>query len=181
MRANPKVARYLPALVVLHWLIAVLIVGNLAVGMLVLDGMDNADAGKAAVLRWHMLGGIAILVLMLARITVRLAKPRPAPAHAAGPLRWITALSHGLLYVLVLAMVMTGLGTAQLAGILPLLGGEAVRLPTDWSGIAPYAGHALFSGVLLAVLALHVVGWMYHLVRRDGLAGRMWFSGGGPD
>jgi cytochrome b561 len=40
------VARYHPLLVVLHWLLVPAVVGNLAVAMLLLDGMDNTDPAK---------------------------------------------------------------------------------------------------------------------------------------
>jgi cytochrome b561 len=65
---------------------------------------------------------------------------------------------------------------AQLAGLFPILEGKTVALPADWSAIAPHAGHELFARVLLAVIGLHLAGWLFHLLRRDGVAGRMWFG-----
>ena len=170
-----KILRYHPMLVALHWLLALLIIGNLAAGFLVMDGIADTDPAKLPILRLHMAGGLMVLMLMVVRVVTRFVTARPAPAHAGGPLRWLAAGSHLVLYVGVLAMAVTGLGMAQLAGLFPILEGKAVTLPTDWSAIAPQAGHELFARVLLAVLALHVAGFVYHLVRRDG-AGRMWFG-----
>lgn len=176
MAAASTVTRYHPLLVALHWLLAVLIIGNLAGGLLVLDQLADTDPEKLKLLRLHMAGGLAVLGLMLVRIATRFATARPRPAHEAGPLRWLAAASHGLLYVLALAMAVTGLGMAQLAGLFPILEGKAVALPTDWSTIAPHAGHEAFARVILAVLVLHVAGWAYHAARRDGLSARMWFG-----
>lgn len=169
------VVRYHPLLVALHWLLALLIIGNLAAGLLVLDGIADSDPAKLPVLRLHMAGGLAILLLMLVRVVTRFTTAKPGPAHT-GPLRWLAAGSHLLLYVGALAMAVTGLGMAQLAGLFPILEGKAAALPADWSTIAPHAGHELFARLLLAVLALHVAGYLYHLLRRDGMAGRMWFG-----
>lgn len=176
MAATSTVTRYHPLLVALHWLLAVLIIGNLAGGLAVLDRLADSDPEKLGILRLHMAGGLVVLGLMLVRIVTRFATARPRPAHAGGPLRWLAAASHGLLYVLVLAMAVTGLGMAQLAGLFPILAGKAVALPQDWSAIAPHAGHELFARVLLALLALHVAGFVHHVLRRDGMAARMWFG-----
>ncbi len=98
------------------------------------------------------------------------------PPRAPGPLRWLAAISHAGLYLASLAMAVTGLGMAQLAGLFPLLEGKPVSLPADWSAIAPHAGHELFANVLLALIALHFAGALYHMIKRDGTARRMGFG-----
>lgn len=170
------VTRYHPLLVALHWLVAVLIIGNLAAGKLLLEGLDDSDPEKLEVLRLHMLGGLAILGLLAGRLVTRFATAKPGPAHDSRPLNWLAAINHAALYLAALAMAVTGLGMAQLAGLFPLLEGKPVTLPADWSAIAPHAGHELFSGVLIGLIALHFAGALYHMVKRDGAAGRMWFG-----
>jgi cytochrome b561 len=171
-----RVTRYHPLLVALHWLLAVLIIGNLAAGKLVLDGLADGDPEKLTVLQLHMLGGLTILALLVVRLVTRFATAKPAPAHDSRPLHWLAAANHAALYLAALAMTVTGLGMAQLAGLFPLLEGKPVTLPDDWSAIAPHAGHELFSGVLIGLIVLHLAGALYHLVKRDGTAGRMWFG-----
>lgn len=171
-RAN----RYHPLLVALHWVLAILIIGNLAAGKLVLDNLANGDPQKLEVLRLHMLGGLAILGLLAIRVVTRFATARPGPSHANRGLNRLAGFSHAALYVVALAMAVTGLGTAQLAGLFPLLEGQTVTLPEDWSTIPPYAGHEAFAGVLIALIALHLAGALYHAVKRDGVFGRMWFG-----
>jgi cytochrome b561 len=170
------VIRYHPMLVALHWLIAILIIGNLAGGKLLLESLPDTDPQKLAVLRLHMLGGLTILLLLVGRLVTRFATKRPRPVHERGPLRWLAAISHAGLYLASLAMAVTGLGMAQLGGLFPLLEGKPVNLPEDWSAIAPHAGHQLFANVMLALIALHFAGALYHMAKRDGTARRMWFG-----
>jgi cytochrome b561 len=170
------VTRYHPLLVTLHWLIAVLIIGNLAAGKLLLESLPDVDPQKLEVLRLHMLGGLTILLLLAGRLVTRFATARPGPAHDSAPLNWLATISHAVLYLASLAMAVTGLGMAQLAGLFPLLEGKPVSLPEDWSTIAPHAGHELFANVLIGIIVLHFAGALYHMVKRDGAAGRMWFG-----
>lgn len=170
------VIRYHPLLVALHWLIALLIIGNLAGGKLLLESLSDSDPAKLEVLRLHMLGGLTILLLLVGRVVTRFATARPGPAHDSRPLNWLAAASHAGLYLASLAMAVTGLGVAQLAGLFPLLEGKPVTLPEDWSAIAPHAGHELFSNVLIALIVLHFAGALYHMAKRDGAARRMWFG-----
>jgi len=171
-----QVTRYHPLLVTLHWVVAILIIGNLAAGKLLLDGLADGDAAKLEVLRLHMLGGLVVLLLLVGRLAVRFATARPGPAHESKPLNWLAGLSHAGLYLAALAMAVTGLGTAQLAGLFPLLQGQPVTIPSDWSQIAPHAGHELFANVLLVLIAVHFAGALYHMAKRDGVAGRIWFG-----
>lgn len=173
---KPRVTRYHPLLVALHWLVAILIIGNLAGGKLLLDGLSDGDPQKLEVLRLHMLAGLVILMLLLGRVVTRFATAKPGPAHDSKPLNWLAGLSHVGLYLAALAMAVTGLGTAQLAGLFPLLQGQPVTLPEDWSTIAPHAGHELFANVLLVLIAVHFAGALYHMMKRDGVAGRIWFG-----
>jgi cytochrome b561 len=173
---SARVTRYHPLLVALHWLLAVLIIGNLAGGKLLLESLSDSDPQKLEILRLHMLGGLTILFLLVGRIVTRFGTARPGPAHESRPLNWLASISHAGLYLAGLAMAITGLGMAQLAGLFPLLEGKAVTLPSDWSAIAPHAGHQLFANVLIALIALHFAGALYHMIKRDGAAGRMWFG-----
>ena len=66
------VSRYHPALVVLHWLLALLIIAALALGALVMVKIPNSSPMKLEALRSHMSGGMAILVLMLIRLVIRM-------------------------------------------------------------------------------------------------------------
>ena len=174
----PQVSRYHPALVVLHWLLAILIPTALALGVLVVAKIPNSDPMKAEALRGHMAGGILILTLMLLRLLIRFATRHPAAASTGNSLfdglAWV---SHRLLYLAVIGMAAAGLTMAIETGILGILIGQHPQVPADfWVYSSRYA-HYLISRLLMVLIALHIAGALYHtLIRRDGLLRRMWFG-----
>jgi len=171
------VKRYHPLLVTLHWVLALAIIGNLAVGKLLLEGLANADPAKPELLRLHMASGLTILILMVVRLITRLRSRKPPPVNASGPLKWLATVSHWGLYLLTFAMLSTGLGMAQMGALFPILEGKPVPLPATFASLPPHAGHVLFSSLLLALVALHSAAALWHaFAKRDGVFGRMWFG-----
>src|SRR5262249_15070077 len=173
-----KVTRYHPALVALHWLLAVLVIAALALGALDMAKLSNSDPHKLEALRAHMSGGTLILLLMLARLFLRRGPGHPPPATAGPPLLDRAAgLSHRLFYVAVIGMAAGGLVMA-LQTRLPwvVFRGEG-SLPADFWAFPVRYVHYGFSRLLMALIALHVTGALYHaLILRDGLLKRMLFG-----
>ena len=173
----PLVSRYHPLLVALHWIMAALIIAALALGALVMVKIPNNDPMKIEALRSHMIGGTLLLVLMIARLVVRLRSRHPAPASAGHSLLDRLAwASHRMLYVLVLGQAVSGLLLALQTGLpgIVLHGGA---LPADFWVYPLRTVHYLISRMLMALIALHVVGALYHtLALRDGLLRRMLFG-----
>lgn len=171
------VERYHPLIVTLHWLLAVAILGNLAVGGLLLDQVPNSDPAKPGLIRLHLATGLLILALMAVRLVTRLLTAKPPIPHQHKGLRLLAAANHWGLYLFTFAMLSTGLGMAQMAHLFPLLQGVGVPLPASFEQLPPYAGHALFATVLLALIALHLAGTAYHyILRKENLLSRMWFG-----
>jgi cytochrome b561 len=173
-----QASRYHALIVILHWFLAVLIVAALALGALVMVNIPNSDPMKIEALRSHMTGGISILSLMLLRLIVRTRSARP-PDAATGNfwLNQLAWLSHRALYVAVFAQGIAGLTMALQSGVLGLLLGGSPPIPDDFWVYPARTVHYLISRVLMALIALHVTGALYHtLVLRDGLLRRMWFG-----
>jgi cytochrome b561 len=172
------VRRYHPALVALHWTMAFLVIASLALGATKMAPLSNGDPAKLEALRAHMAGGLFILGLLLARIVTRQATARPAPISAGAALfDQVRPIAHGLLYLLVLGMTLSGLTMALQAHLFPIVyAGEGRLPPSLW--VYPFRwAHFLISRALMAVIALHVAAVAYHqLIRRDGLIRRMWFG-----
>lgn len=170
--------RYHPILVAIHWLLAALIIADLTIGTVVLAHIANDAPLKIEALRSHLIGGLLILTLMCVRLGIRLASSTPPEAPTGhrmlDRLAW---LSHRLLYVAVFGMALSGLAMGLEAHVpqTVLLGQGA--LPTDfWVYPLRYI-HFFFAKLLMALIALHILGALYHLiVRRDGLFRRMWFG-----
>lgn len=173
-----RVARYQPALVAMHWLLALMIPIALAGGALVLVNIPNTDPMKIDALRQHMSGGILLLVLMLVRLVVRMRTTHPARASSGrSALDRVAWLSHRLLYVLVLGQAGSGLLLALQAGLPDIVFGGHGALPADFWVFPMRPVHYVISRLLMALIALHVVAALYHtFILRDGLLRRMWFG-----
>jgi cytochrome b561 len=173
-----QVSRYHPALVALHWLLALLIVAALTFGALAMVKIPNSDPMKITALRSHMPAGVSILLLMLVRLFVRTRTTHPAPASTGNPaLDRLAWFSHRLLYVAVLGMAGSGIFMAIQTGLPGVVFGNGGALPADFWVYPARTVHYLFSRLLMALIALHVAGALYHtLVRKDGLLRRMWFG-----
>ena len=168
--------RYHPALVALHWLLALLIVFSLAMGTLSLKEIPNASPDKLFALRGHMVLGVAILVLMVVRFAVRMGTPRPA-LPGQGFLNHAAPLAHYGLYALVILMAASGVALALQAGLPEIVFRGAGSLPESFSAFTPRRVHGLLARLLLALIALHVLAALYHqFVRRDGLLRRLSFG-----
>lgn len=173
---TPK--RYNPALVAIHWLMALLVIMMLGVGKFMMPTVPVEDPQKPMMLQTHAYIGIAIAVLLVIRLVLRFTTKRPAPADAGNAfLNWVAKATHFLLYAFMLGMVASGMGLFQLAD-LPSIFSGATPYPADYfSSFAPRGGHGIFSGLLLALVALHFGAAMYHqFIKKDGLLGRMWFG-----
>ena len=98
--------RYHPALVTLHWLMAIVILLTLAVGGSLVADTPNADPAKIGYLRIHMAIGIALGALILLRWFVRAATAKPPEADAGHPMLTLGGrLVHWGFYVVVIAML----------------------------------------------------------------------------
>jgi cytochrome b561 len=173
-----KVSRYHPLLVTLHWLLAALIIAALALGALVMAKIPNTDPMKLEALRSHIAGGSLIVSLMLVRLLVRVRSAHPDTASTGHPLLDKVAwASHRLFYVLVIGMAASGLSLAWQAGLFDIVFGGRGSLPADlW--VYPFRSlHYVISRLLMALIALHIIGALFHtFVLKDGLLRRMAFG-----
>ena len=173
-----QVSRYHPLLVTLHWLLAVLIIAALALGALVMAKLPNTDPMKYEALRSHMAGGGLILALMLVRLLVRTRSAHPSAASTGHALLDKVAwASHRLFYVLVVAQALSGLTVALQADLFRIVYGGEGTLPPDLWVYPVRSLHYVISRLLMALIALHVAGALFHtFVLRDGLLRRMVFG-----
>jgi cytochrome b561 len=171
-------SRYHPVLVVLHWFLALLIGAALALGALVMVRIPNTDPMKIEALRSHMSGGMLILVLMLVRLLVRARTAHP-PAATTGhrSLDRLAWLSHRLFYIAVLGMAGSGLFMAFQTDLPSIVFAGHGAPPKDFWAYPVRTVHYVFSRLLIALIALHVAGALYHtFVLKDGLLRRMFFG-----
>ncbi len=167
--------RYHPALVALHWLLALLLIALLAAGTFSLKLVPNVQPEKLNLLRIHMAMGISILVLMLLRLVARLTTEHPPAASTGNAV--LDALApgvHWLLYALVFVMAGSGIGMAALAGLPDIVFAGHGSLPVNFDALPQRAVHGIVAKLLMLTIVLHAGAALYHqFIRRDGLLSRM--------
>lgn len=174
---NTQPKHYHLLLRILHWLLALMIVGVLFVGFTVLQSTPNADPQKLALLKMHILGGMGIGLLMIMRLITRLTTQKPAPIDTGNHLLNIAGkVAHWVLYLLVFALVASGLATANMVGLPDIIFNGQGQLPVNFNNILPLRAHGVIATTLTLFIALHGLAAMYHhFIRKDGLIARMWF------
>jgi cytochrome b561 len=136
----------------------------------------NSDPFKITALTVHMSTGMLILVLMVVRLIVRMATAKPPHADIGNdPLNKGAVAAHWGVYVLGFAMCISGLATANIAGLPALVfGGAGAPLPASFDDSAPRVAHGVIATLLGLLILSHVAAGLYHqYARKDGLLGRM--------
>lgn len=168
--------RYHPVSMTLHWLLALLILGSLAVG-LYMTGLPFSPQ-RLKLYNWHKWAGVLILGLSAARLLWRLVQRPPAmPPMPA----WQQRAAHGAhlaLYLLFFAVPLSGWAYSSAAGF-PIVLFAVLPLP-DWVPVSRELAetlkpvHHYLAYALAAVVGLHVAGALkHHFIDRDGLLLRM--------
>ncbi len=165
----------------LHWLMAALILAQGAVGWF---GHEmNRSPVKVEVMTAHKSLGITLLLLVALRLLWRWA--HPAPPHPAGSKPWevwAARLSHALLYLLMIALPLSGWLSAS-TSIVPwklwwVIPWPAIAAPDQ--GLHEFAEelHEFLVKALIALLIVHVAAALrHHFLRRDDVLLRMWRGG----
>lgn len=172
------VKRYHPALVTLHWLLALLLLVALGMGSQVLAELPNTDPEKLNALKGHMIAGGVILLLTVVRLITRLTTTHP-PAATTG-MAWadkVAPLMHWVLYGLVLAMAGSGIAMSVAFDLPAVVFNGVGSLPPDFQAATARAVHGATSKLLGLMILAHLAAALYHqFVRRDGLLSRMGFG-----
>lgn len=168
---------YTATAVRLHWLVALGIAGAFALG-LYMQGLPLSP-DKLKLYAWHKWAGVTIFLLALGRIAWRLGHAPPAPP--AGLPAWqarAAAAVHGLLYVLTVAIPLSG-----------WLMSSAKGFQTVWFGLVPLPDlldkdaalgdglaqlHGLLNFTLAALVSAHAgAALKHHFIDRDDVLTRM--------
>lgn len=151
--------------ILLHWVIAALIIfqfiGHEAIHEIVdLYGITASSAESIPLMaRAHVLVGILTGALMVLRIILRFTQGAPAlPKEETPTMKLIAHATHLTLYLALILMPLSGI--------------------VGWFGQVETAleAHEALKVVLLAFVALHIVGALYHqFVLKNNLVKRMTF------
>lgn len=169
--------RYTPAAIALHWILAVLILVNLAFGLYTV-GLEISPR-KLRYFSWHKWIGVTIFALSAARLLWRLTHPAPAlPASMPAWQQRAAHTSHAMLYVLFFAAPLSGWLFSSAAGFQTVYLGvmpipDLLAKNRELADVLKVAHHWI-NYTLGALIALHVAAALKHqLVERDDVLARM--------
>lgn len=174
-----------------HWLTALLIATNLALGYVAITlaapirdpagAATDADIARAALLfSVHKTVGVTLFLVALARILWALTQPKPGLLNGDRPLAARVAETvHWLLYGALVAVPLSGwVGHAASTGFAPIWWpfGQSLPLVPKNQAVAATAVslHYLLQWVLIGALVLHIAGALkHHLIDADATLRRM--------
>ncbi len=168
---------YTPIAKGLHWLMAVLILGLLALGIYMHDLPLSPQ--KLELYSWHKWAGVTVFLLVWLRLAWRVTHQPPALPTAMSPLmRGLAHVGHAALYGLMIAIPLSG-----------WLMSSAKGFQTVWFGVLPIPDllsrdkelghllqeiHEVLNWLLMLTLAGHVgAALWHHLVLKDDTLRRM--------
>jgi cytochrome b561 len=168
---------YTPVAKGLHWLMAVMILGMLALGLYMHDLPFSPQ--KLQLYSWHKWTGVTLFMLVWVRLAWRLVHPPPPlPAQTPARVKLAAGLGHGLLYVLMILIPISG-----------WLMSSAQGFQTVWFGLVPIPDligrdraladtlvlvHKALNLTLMITLAVHVLAALWHhFVLKDDTLQRM--------
>ena len=169
--------RYTPGAIALHWIVAALILFNLAFGLYTV-GLPLSPT-KLRYFSYHKWVGVTIFMLAASRLLWRLC--HPAPALPATMARWekVTAnATHILLYVLFFSAPLTGWLFSSASGFQTVYLGVVPipdLLPKDKAlADALKLAHKSINYTMAAVIVLHAAAALkHHFIDRDDVLRRM--------
>jgi cytochrome b561 len=163
----------------MHWITAVLILPMIVVGLaMVQPGWPRAVQNTLFIAHKNI--GSLLLLLVLLRVIIARRNPGdPLPQSLAGWQQSAAHASHGLLYLLLMVMPLSGYIRVRAGGFpielldrlgLPPLVPRSDSLAETAKVIHEYGGYAL-----IAVLLAHIGAALHHaLILRDGIWARIW-------
>jgi cytochrome b561 len=177
LRAEVSAERYTSTAIALHWLMAVMIVCAAGLGLYMV-GLDFSPQ-KLKLYAWHKWLGVTIFAVALARAAWRLTHRMPGLPVSVPPWQQrAAAFTHGLIYVLLFAIPISGWLTSSASGV-PVVLFKVLPLPDLLEKDKVLAEqlalvHASLNYTLMALLTLHVAAALkHHFYDRDEVLRRM--------
>jgi len=169
--------RYTATAIALHWLMACLLIGLFMVGIYMSD--LPLSPWKLKIYAWHKWAGVSAFLLVLLRLGWRLGhRPPSLPGSPSKTLQFAAHAGHALLYLLMLAIPVSGwlMSSAKgfqtvYFGVLPIpdLLSKNKELG-DWL----QSLHQTLNFTLAALVAGHAAAALkHHLIDKDEVLSRM--------
>lgn len=175
--SNASVAQYTGIAKTLHWLIALLLTGLLALGFYMHDLPLSPQ--KLQLYSWHKWAGVSTFLLVMVRLAWRITHQPPALPWRMSRVQQLAAhAGHLGLYVLMMVIPLSG-----------WLMSSAKGYQTVWFGILPIPDllakdkamgdllavvHSTLNWILVAMVLIHIAAALkHHFIDKDDILQRM--------
>jgi cytochrome b561 len=158
--------------VTLHWVIFLAIIALFTIAQIA-ESLPRAERGPW--MDWHKAGGLCVLSLVVLRLLWRAVRGAPPLIKTTPVLDFIAKSTHHLLYLLLIAMPLTGFAMTVSAGRgVALLGIPPLMAKSESLAEGFEAAHGAIFIAVLVLVALHAAAALWHqYVRHDSTLGRM--------
>ena len=184
MATGVSARRYSAVAILLHWASALGVIALIGMG-LIMTHAGLAPMRQFQLYQWHKSVGVTVLGLTILRVLWRLThRPPPHPAGMPARERVAASTAHGLLYLLLVGLPLTGWAVVSLSPF---------NIPTVLFGVVPWPHlplaelvpnpaaegflklvHAYGAWLLTALLILHVAAALrHHFIIHDDVLRRM--------
>jgi cytochrome b561 len=179
--------RYGQVAMAFHWIIAALLIANIALGLYMSD-LPRTDPNKFAIFQLHKSIGLTVLVLSVLRLGWRLMNPVPRLPPGMHPLvRAFARGTHYFFYFLIIAIPLSGW---LMVSASPLGNGTSYFGLFTWPNLPFWAGetreqlhgvhetyefvHVYLAWTAIVLVPIHVAAALYHhFLLRDDVLRRM--------
>ena len=169
--------RYTRTAVFLHWLMALGLIGTFALGFY-MEGLPLSP-NKLKLYAWHKWAGMSLLVLAVVRLAWRLSHRAPTlPNSMSAREQWLAHAGHWLLYLLMLAIPISGWLMSSAQGFQVVWFG-VVPLPdlvprNETLGEVLRIVHVVLNYTLLITVIGHIAAALqHHFIKKDDVLTRM--------
>jgi len=178
MNTSTQNARYTTVAILLHWLIGLAILAQLALGLWMVE-LPKAPPGlRSGWFNIHKSIGLTIAVLIVIRVLWRVT--HQAPALPSGMPAWQVKLTtgvHHLLYLLMVFVPTTGiLGSVFSKYPIKYFGIDLPRLAEPDAGLKEFFGecHEISTTIIMVLIGLHILAALKHrFIDKDDIFQRM--------
>ena len=179
---QPFPTRYTPTARALHWLVAVFVFAQLALGFWMLQIPNTPPGLQAKWFNLHKSIGLTLGVIILIRLAWRLTHPvPPLPETIPAWQRTTAKIVHVTLYVCMVVIPLSGfLGSSFTRYPIRYFGYALPRWAAESPALKELCSQVHFTAVVvfMALIAIHVGKVLKHLfVDRDGIFQRMGWGG----
>jgi cytochrome b561 len=170
--------KYSLTLRILHWIIALIILAIFFSGFIMSDLEDNNILLKRFLNYYHKSFGVLLFILAILRIIVRLSSKTPSYNNSMPKfMEKIAKITHLLLYFLMIAVPLSGIGMVQLSSRkLFAFGFEIPNLFPMNNNIASilYQSHKILPYLLISLVVLHIAATLKHIfINKDDIFNRI--------